>query len=127
MTKILVPRAIAIALLTVAAAQGTEFTPILPLDPPAIIGSSEAFPGSGFVPAHLLDGNLQTEYAAASQGVGTHVDFDFGKPVAVAAFKHVDRNDAATVQSARLIFSQQADFRRRSRRCRWNTLTSGAA
>ena len=114
MTKNLVPRTMVftIALLTAAApARGTELTPILPLDPPAIIGSSAAFPGGGFEPAHLLDDTLQTEYAAASQGVGTHVDFDFGKPVMVAGFKHVDRNDAATILSARLIFSQQADFR----------------
>ena len=115
MTKNLVSRTMmfAIVLLTAAAlpARGTDLTPILPLDPPAVIGSSTVFPGGGWEPANLLDGNLQTEFAVAGQGVGTHVDFDFRKPVVVAGFKHVDRNDPATVRSARLIFSRHADFR----------------
>ena len=114
MRKNLVPHtvAFAIAVLTAAAppARGAGLTPLLPLDPPTIIGTSKVFPGGGFEPANLLDGKLQTEFAVAGQGVGTHVDFDFGKPVAVAGFKHVERNDPATVRSARLIFSQQADF-----------------
>ena len=64
-----------------AAALGTELTPILPLDSPTVIGSSEPFPGGVWSPTNLLDGKPQTEFAVKSQGVGTHVDFDFGKPV----------------------------------------------
>ena len=116
MTKVLVLCAMAISWsfssLAAAPLLGVEFTPVLPLDPPAIVGCSEAFPGGAWVPANLLDGKPQTEYAAASQGVGTHLDFDFGKPVVVAGFKHVDRNDPATVRSARLVFSEQADFQK---------------
>ena len=94
-----------------SAARGAAWTPVLPLDSPAIIGSSEAFSSGAWKPANLVDGDLHTEYASASKGVGTHVDFDFGKPVLVAGFKHIDRKDPATVKSAKLLFSSQPDFR----------------
>ncbi len=100
----------ALALLFAAVAQGAGFTPILPLDRPTILDYSQAFPGRAFEPAHLLDGDPRTEYASAGKGVGTQVDFDFGRPVAVAGFEHVDRNDPATVRAAKLIFSRDRDF-----------------
>ena len=114
MKKILVSHTIVFALTFLSAAAapvaGTEFTPILPLDPPTIVGNSEAVPGGAWDVTHLVDGQLQTEYASVGKGVETHVDFDFGRPVALAGFKHIDRNDPATARSARLIFSEQPDF-----------------
>jgi hypothetical protein len=115
MSKVFALCATAISLSFLLAAprpgQTAEFTPILPLVPPTVVGSSEPHPGGVWLPGNLVDGKAQTEFAAAGQGVGTHVDFDFGKPVAVAGFKHIDRNDPATVRSARLVFSAQAGFR----------------
>ena len=114
MMRLPVPATIAVALSLLSAAAapvaGTEFTPILPLAPPTIVGNSEAVPGGAWEVTHLIDGQLQTEYASAGKGVETHVDFDFGRPVALAGFKHIDRNDPATARSARLVFSQQPDF-----------------
>ena len=52
MTTILVVHTIlfALALLSAAAgpAAGTEFTPILPLEPPTVIGHSETYPGEAW-------------------------------------------------------------------------------
>jgi hypothetical protein len=47
--------------------------------------------------SYLIDGDPGTEYSSASKGVGTFVEFDFGRTVMLAGVKHVDRNDPATV------------------------------
>ena len=113
MRNVLVPTIVLAVLLlgTASVPAASEFTPILPLDPPKVVGSSKPFATGSWQPGRLVDGNPQTEFASASEGVGTHVDFDFGKAVAVAGFEHVDRNDVATVRAARLSFSEQSDFR----------------
>ena len=68
MTKVLVVHTIlfALALLSVVAAPaaGTEFTPILPLEPPTVVGHSENHPGEAWGVSNLIDGQLQTEYAS---------------------------------------------------------------
>ncbi len=98
---------LAAVLLSFSARAG--FTPLVLLETPQIIAGSPAF-GGGWEPRNLFDGNLRTAYASAGKGAATFLDFDFGKPVALAAFKHVDRDDPATVKAAQLLFSDKPDF-----------------
>ena len=106
-TSVVVPALVSVM---AAPAAGTEFTPILALEPPTIVGHSETYPGEACDVSNLIDGQLQTEYASNGKGAETHVDFDFGRAVALSGFKHIDRNDPATARVARLIFSQEPDF-----------------
>ncbi len=53
---------------------------------------------------NILDGKPQTEYSSNAKGTNTFIEFDFTAPVRVTAFKHVDRNDPATVASSELTF-----------------------
>ena len=91
-----------------------SFTRLVPLSAPAIIDSATAYPGGSYEADNLVDGledgGHRSEYASASKGVGTFVDFDFGGPTRIAAFRHVDRFDPATVDTANLVFSNDADF-----------------
>jgi hypothetical protein len=49
-----------VLLFSAVAAQGATFTPILPLDPPQIIASSERLPGTGICDApRIIDGDLK--------------------------------------------------------------------
>ena len=50
------------------------------------------------------DGNAQTEYSSNSKGTDTFIEFDFGAPTSVAAFRHIDRNDPATIAASELTF-----------------------
>jgi len=84
-----------------------EFTPLTPTPTPRIIASAEAYPGMG--PELLLDGT-QRAYASNGKGKDTFVDFDFGRPTQIGGFKHVDRSDPATIDTAQLIFSDRSDF-----------------
>ncbi|MFV2069969.1 MAG: hypothetical protein ACC645_23630, partial [Pirellulales bacterium] len=99
-----------------AAAGAAEFTPLVALPAPKIIDSAAAFPGGKFNVENMINGVADpkrgSEYATDSQGTGTFIDFDFGKPAVIAAFKHVDRFDIANVDAAELIFSAEADFRK---------------
>lgn len=85
-----------------------RFVRLLALPPPKLVGSAPAYPGGGFPAAHLVDGLSRTEYASDSQGTNTFVELDFGQPTTVAGFKHLDRNDPATVASSELVFSDPA-------------------
>ncbi len=87
-----------------AFAQAGSFTPLTAIPSPRIESSTEAYPGGSYHVGRLLDGDVKTEYAAESMGVGTFVDFRFPEPVRVAAFRHVDRNDPATVAGSELVF-----------------------
>jgi len=93
----------------------SAFTPLVLLPHPAIIKSAPAYPGGNYEADNLVDGvadgSHRSEYASASKGTDTFIDFDFGKPTQIAAFKHVDRFDPATVDTADLIFSGDADFK----------------
>ncbi|HUT90075.1 MAG TPA: discoidin domain-containing protein [Thermoguttaceae bacterium] len=92
-----------------------QFTPLVPLETPAIIQAAEAYPGGAYEAENMIDGvadgRRRSEYASASKGTDTFIDFDFGKPTPIAAFKHVDRFDPATVAAADLVFSDDADFK----------------
>ncbi len=81
-----------------------SFTPLMPLPAPRIVSSSPQYPNASdkYNVTNLLDGNLKTEYASKNLGTGTEVVFDFGHPVQIAAFRHVDRDGPATVAASKL-------------------------
>ena len=85
-----------------------RFTPLVPLPAPKVLASSEPYPG---MPAgNLLDGKENTEYSSKGKGLETFLDLDFGRPTRIAAYRHVDRADPATVAAAELLFSDSSDF-----------------
>jgi alpha-mannosidase len=84
-------------------ASGAEFTSLDPVTMVHIVTNSPAF-GKAWAVAHLVDGNPKTEYASWNQGTNTMVEFDFGQSTRILAFRHVDRNDMATVAASELDF-----------------------
>jgi alpha-mannosidase len=84
----------------------SQFTRLEPLSPPKISASAPPFPGQ-YLPANLLDGKLATEYSSNGNGTNTFVEFDFGATVPIAAFRHIDRNDPATVAASELTFKNE--------------------
>jgi hypothetical protein len=50
----------------------------------------------------LFDGKPGTEYSSKGLGTGTYVEVDFGQTVTISGFRHVDRNDPATVGKSKL-------------------------
>src|SRR5262245_19202166 len=84
---------------------GASFTRLEPLAPPRIVSSAEAYPGGQHEPGNLLDGKSSTDYSANGKGTNTFVEFDFGAPVRIRAFRHIDRNDPATLTASELTFS----------------------
>ena len=84
------------------------FTRLKQLPAPKIVASAEAYPGGGYNAGHIVDGKLQTEYSSTSMGTNTFIEFDFGAPTSVAAFRHLDRNDPATVGASELTFLDDA-------------------
>ena len=95
---------VAAVLLAGASARAAQFTPLIPLPAPQIASSAEAYPGGSYDASRLLDGDTKTEYASDGQGAETFVEFRFPEPTRVAAFRHVDRNDPATVAASELVF-----------------------
>ncbi|HEY5912498.1 MAG TPA: hypothetical protein VJA21_17995, partial [Verrucomicrobiae bacterium] len=75
---------------------------------PKIVASSETYPGGQFKPENLVDGLTRSEYSSNAKGTNTLVEFDFGKAVQIVAFRHVDRNDPATIATSELTFSDAA-------------------
>ncbi len=88
-------------------APAAEFTLLTPVPTLKIIGSAEAFPN---MEAELLIDGTPAAYASNGKGTETYVDFDLGQPTQIGGFKHVDRPDPATVDTAQLIFSDRPDF-----------------
>ncbi len=80
------------------------FTPLEQLPAPRIAASSEAYPGDRYAPGNLVDGKPASEYSSNAKGTNTFLEFDFGTPRALIAFRHVDRNDPATVAASELSF-----------------------
>ena len=87
-----------------AADPPSSFTRLTQLPAPKIVASAEAYPGGGYNVGNIIDGKPRTEYSSNAKGTDTFIEFDFGAPVSVAAFRHVDRNDPATVASSQLTF-----------------------
>jgi hypothetical protein len=73
-----------------------------------VSAAAEQYPGGSYKPENLVDGDARSEYSSNGLGLGTFVEFDLGKELAIAAFKHVDRNDPATVAASELSFLDAA-------------------
>jgi hypothetical protein len=80
------------------------FTRLEQLPAPKIVASAEAYPGGRYNVSNITDGKIKTEYSSNAQGTNTFIEFDFGAPTRVAAFRHVDRNDPATIAFSELTF-----------------------
>ena len=84
------------------------FVRLMPLGKPTIVAAAQAW-GHGAMPAeNLLNDVPQTEYASDGKGTETFVEFDFGAPVTIGAFRHVNRNDRALVAASELRFCDAA-------------------
>jgi len=92
--------------------QATGFTPLTTLNAPRIVGQAEEYPSPAYAVGHMVDEQADSEYASSGKGTDTFVDFDFGQPTALAAFRHVDRQDVATVDTAELLFADEPGFER---------------
>ncbi len=68
-----------------------------------ILTNSIAYPGKYNV-ERIIDGDVRTEYSSRGDGTNTFIEFDFGTAFAVSAFKHIDRNDPATIAQSELVF-----------------------
>jgi alpha-mannosidase len=97
------------ALSLLAGERPASFTPLVPLPSPRIVSNAPAYPGGQYEASNLLDGDAKTEYASDAKGTNTFVEFDFGAPTRIAAFRHLDRNDPATVAASELRFTDGAD------------------
>src|ERR1700722_17738939 len=91
-------------LLIAGSLYAAPFTPLVPLPPPKIRASSGAFSEPQYQVANLFDGNANTDYASREAGTNTSVEFDFGAPTKIAAFRHLERNDPATIEASELDF-----------------------
>ena len=87
------------------AAETPSFAKLTPLPAPQITAAAEAYPGGNYTAEKLLDGDIKSAYATNGKGIGTFVEFDFGKPLEIAAFQHIDRIDPATVAASELQFT----------------------
>jgi hypothetical protein len=73
------------------------------------VASAEEYPGGSHRAEHLLDGREATEFSSNAKGTQTFIEFDFGAPVEIAAVRHQDRNDPATIAASELIFLDPDD------------------
>ena len=88
----------------VSAGAAEAFTRLQVLPAPRIVAAAEAVAVTGNNPVeNLIDGDAKTEYASAGKGLQTWVEFDFGSPQAIAAFRHQDRKNG-TIAGSELVF-----------------------
>ncbi len=92
----------------VEAALPGSYTRLTQIPKPKIVASAEAYPGGHYDARNITDGKAQTEYSSNGKGTNTYLEFDFGAPVSVAAFRHADRNDPATIAASELVFMDSA-------------------
>ena len=85
-----------------------RFTPLVPLPAPRLVAYAQEYPGGHYNASNLNDGKTQTEYSSDGKGTNTFLEFDFGRPTQVAAFRHLNRNDPATVAASELTFTDSA-------------------
>ncbi|WCJ59372.1 hypothetical protein NXS98_16885 [Fontisphaera persica] len=78
------------------------YTPLEPLPAPRLKAFSPPYPGGAHNPENLLDAVDKTEYSSNANGTNTFVEFEFPAPVRLGAFRHLDRNDPATVAASEL-------------------------
>jgi alpha-mannosidase len=89
--------------LSIVAVPAAGYTRLMPLPAPSITSASEDYPGGNHKAQHLIDGDPRTEYSSNSKGTATFVEFDLGRSVGLAGFRHLDRNDPATVAASELL------------------------
>jgi len=88
---------------------------------PTITAASPEFGDAGFNDgvgtfdvSHVFDddrnSNYGTEYASATQGVNTFIEYDFGSTVTIGGMSHINRNTNDAIDQSRLIFSSDATF-----------------
>ncbi len=82
---------------------------------PSIIGASEMFPGGFYEAKNIIEPitlkGFRREYASNGKGTETLIDFDFGKPLPVAAFRHIQRGSLVdSIAESELIFSEDNTF-----------------
>jgi alpha-mannosidase len=86
------------------------FTPMVPVPVAKILNLPPGVPGGNFSMTNFFDGKLKTEFASQDLGTNTIVDVEFAKPVRLTAFRHVDRNDGATIAVSELeLFGAQGE------------------
>lgn len=85
-------------------ALGAGFTPLTPVPNPTIASLSPVYSNGQLALANFIDGDLKTEFASMDQGTNTVVEFGFNKPTEIAAIRHVDRNDSATIVASEFEF-----------------------
>jgi hypothetical protein len=93
-----------LALAGVSSVFGASYVRLEPLPAPQIVAAAEEYPGGNHKAAHLIDGDVRTEYSSNAKGTDTFVEFDFGKPVRIGGFRYQDRNDPATIAESELAF-----------------------
>lgn len=90
-----------------AAAGAAGFTRLKQLPSPKIVESAAPYPGR-YEPGNLVDGQSSTEYASNGKGTNTFVEMEFSEPTKLIAFRHIDRNDPATIAESELVFIDPA-------------------
>ncbi len=103
-----------ISLLQAPAILAQPFTKLSEGPNPKIVAHAEEFPG-GYSVQNMLQKpwkhSQNQEYASHSKGVQTFIDFDFGQPVRIAAFRHMQRSTPDIIATAKLIFSDDKEFK----------------
>lgn len=82
----------------------SAFTSLMPLYSPKIASRSPNLPGGQFNVTNLVGWDSKIEYVSDKLGTNTAVKFDFRTPARIVGFRHVDRNDPATVAESELEF-----------------------
>ena len=97
------------------ACAGQSYQRLIETEIPAIISSADMFPGGSYevkniiVPLTLM--GFRREYASHGKGTETFIDFDFGKSLPLAAFRHIQRGSPVDmIAESVLLFSDTADF-----------------
>ena len=85
-----------------------DFTRLEPLPALKMGLSAEAYPCGRHSATNLTDSDPSSEYSSNNKGTDTFVEFDFGAAKGISAFRHVDRNDPATIATSELVFMDAA-------------------
>jgi alpha-mannosidase len=89
------------------ALEPTNFTRLVQLPSPRLVDAATSYPGP-YAAANLLDGDRASEYASNAKGTNTYIEVQFTEPTRLAGFRHIDRNDPATVAGSELTFMDEA-------------------
>lgn len=112
--SLLLAAALGFAIPSLTAAESARYTPLRPAPVPRIVAAAEAFsdqyPAENLLKAPGAPAQ-HGDYASRGLAEKTFVDFDFGAPVRLAAFRHVQRRTPDTIAEATLLFSDSPDFK----------------